>query len=147
MTISRTYSPRNLKRQGDSYEMSIYSGELTEKCIAECTMTIKHAFPSTETGFFKVFVPMLKECGFNDEKLLNSVKNVIKTCEYPTPTIAKFLNYDKKINLYTYTDMLKKASEDRTAFEKHKAVAIEGTKEPLWANVHDIEIYGLNKIQ
>ena len=101
----------------------------------------KSAFPALQASFFDVLIPMLKECSFSDERLLNSVKNVIKTCVYPTPTIANFLSYDKKIKLYSYDDMLKLTETDKKAFESHKAIIIYGIT--LWAHVLDIHGFGL----
>lgn len=48
---------------------------------------------------------MLDEEKFTDKKLTDAVKNLIKTCQYPEPTIANILGYDKRIKAYTWDEL------------------------------------------
>lgn len=134
-----------LKRTNDCFTVSLYTGELTTKGVINATAKIKKAFPNLEADFYDILIEMLKEEGFSDKRFNDAVDTVIKNCEYPTPTVAKFMSYDKNIKLYTYTDMVKLVNIDRKAFEKHRPVNVPGTKQPLWAHISDIERYNLQQ--
>jgi len=87
---------------------------------------------------------MLKDEGFVDERLTDSVKHTIKTCVYPEPTIANFLNYDKNIKVYDYNQYLKLVDElGIKTGELYKSVRFTGAKKPAWVHVNDIEKYKL----
>lgn len=129
----------------EHYNLSLYSGELTPGGVVEATAKIKKAFPALPPEFFDVLIDMVKNECFSDNRFMDAVNNVIKNCEYPTPTVAKFLSFDKSVKLYTYSDMIKLVNTDRKAFEKHKAIKVQGTKEPLWAHISDIERYKLER--
>jgi len=63
------------------------------------------AFPALPKGFYDVMSEMIQDEGFTDERLNDAVKNVIKTCVYPTPTIANILSWDRRIKLYNYKEV------------------------------------------
>jgi len=134
-----------LQRIDDSYKLSVYNDKLTAKGVVEATAKIKKAFPALTPEFYDVLLDMIKEEGFTDNRFIDAVNSVIKNCEYPSPTVAKFLSFDKSIKLYTYTDMIKMTGIDRKAFDKHRPVIIPGTKEKLWCHLADIERYNLEQ--
>jgi hypothetical protein len=72
---------------------------------------ISQAFPTLPKEFFDVLTERLKANGFCDERLMDSVNNVLDTFQYPTPTIAEFISYDRRTKLYTYNEALNKVSE------------------------------------
>ena len=69
--------------------------QLTANGIAVGISLIKKAFPTLPIDFYDILTDMIIEERFYDEKFIETVKHVIKTCEYPTPTIAQFINYNK----------------------------------------------------
>lgn len=77
--------------------VSRYRGPLTQLAIVKNTALIKKAFPALPLGFYDVLTDRLTEHGFCDDRLKDTVIHVINTCRYPTPTIADFISYDKKI--------------------------------------------------
>ena len=77
--------------------MSIYNGELTKRKIVYASSRIMAAFPKLEKEWHDIFYEMVIEEGMSDDRLIAAVNNAIKTIIYPEPTIANFLNYDKKI--------------------------------------------------
>jgi len=91
--------------------MSIYSGELTTECVLKQVSRLKKAFPGIPVEFYDILTDRLKECNFNDKRLIDSVNNVIDNCKYPIPTIADFISFDKLVKLYNYEAMCKKVSE------------------------------------
>jgi hypothetical protein len=66
---------------------------------------LKLAFPQLPQGFYDILGEMVKDDGFCDSRLTDAVKNVIKTCVYPTPTIANILSFDKRVKLHTHEEM------------------------------------------
>lgn len=131
-----------IKKDGYS-EISIYSGALTKQTIAESTVKIKGAFPALPLTFFDVFADRIKDNKFTDERLIASVNYVIDNCVYPSPTIAQFLSYDKRVKLYSYNDMLKIAETNVKAFDQYKAVRIGEASKPMFALISDVENYNL----
>lgn len=123
--------------------MSIYKGELTNEVIAASAMKIKAAFPALPIPFYDVFADRIKENNFCDEKLKASTNHVIDNCIYPSPTVAQFLSYDKRIKLYSYDDMLKMAETNIKAFEQYKAVRVGEATKPMFALIADIDNYNL----
>lgn len=89
---------------------------------------IKIAFPSLPIEFYDLFSTRIKEKGFSDKRLIDSVNNVIDTCIYPFPTIAQFLSYDQKIETFTYKQMLRKNDQERGIMSKYISVDIEGER-------------------
>jgi hypothetical protein len=86
--------------------MSVYTGELTPKVVIKCMATIKGAFPQLPMEYFQILSDRFRENGFGDDRLQDAVKHVVDNCVYPTPTIANFIGYDKKVQLYNYHEML-----------------------------------------
>lgn len=109
--------------------------------MSHAVATIKKAFPDLDPNFYDVLLEMAKEQGMTDTRLMDSVKNTIINCQYPTPTVANFLSYDKKIKLYDYSDMLKMHQLDRNVFKIYRPIIIHGQNKPLWAHKCDIENY------
>lgn len=89
---------------------------------------------------------MVRESNFTDERLRDAVKHVICTCPYPTPTIANFISFDKKIKLNTYDEMLKKASElGADVWKLYKPVKLPERSRAVWVHVDDMKAAGLEE--
>jgi len=67
----------------------------------------------------------MQESGFSDERLIDSVNHVIKTCIYPTPTMANFLTFDKRVKLYTYNEVVTKVAKRECSFNDFALVTID----------------------
>jgi len=80
--------------------ISIYKGKLTQQSVLKNIAIIKKAFPLLPLDFYDVFIDRIKANGFTDERLTDAVNHVIDTCPYPTPTIANFISFDKKISCF-----------------------------------------------
>jgi len=86
--------------------ISLYNGYLTDEILVQGILKIKSSFPALPVGFYDVFMERIKDKGFSDSRLIDSINYVIDTCIYPTPTMANFLNFDKRKRLYTYNELL-----------------------------------------
>jgi len=127
-----------------SNELSIYGDKLTTKGVISNVAKIKKAFPSLPMGFYEIFDERLKANGFTDERLADAVNHVIDTCIYPTPTIANFIGYDKRIKLYTHNEIIRKMESDgNNVWEKYKPVKFTDQEKLIWVSIDDIKKYNL----
>lgn len=123
-------------------EISLYKGELTGRCLVDSIAIIQKAFPSLPIGFFDIFTDRLADNGFSDDRLKDAVKHVIDTCVYPTPTIAQFISWDKRVKIFKYPDIVKMVEDgDPNAFDRYKRIEMEGLPEAVWIHINDIAKY------
>jgi len=81
---------------------------------------------------------MIKEERFCDNRLTDAVKHLIKTCIYPTPTLANLLTYDRRYKLYTYSELVRKVDEmGAVAFDLFEKREINGTL--YWVSKQEID--------
>ena len=99
---------------------------------------IKSAFPALEKGFYEQLSRMIKQ-DFTDKRFADSADHVIRTCIYPTPTIASFLSYDNRIDLYSYKEIIKMCTTNYNGFEDYKYVE----NLDKYVHIKDIEDYEL----
>jgi hypothetical protein len=127
-----------------SDEISLYGSELGAKCLVDSIATIQKAFPSLPIGFFDVFTDRLADNGFSDDRLRDAVKHVIDTCIYPTPTIAQFISFDKRIKIYKYLDIVQMIEDgDLNAFSRYKRIIMKGLPDAVWIHINDIAKYNI----
>ena len=101
-------------------KISTYSGETTKIEVLKQIENIKKAFPQLPTPFYKMFMERISAKGKGDKWLIDAVNHVIDTCIYPMPTIAQFLSYDVKIQLYDWGGVVMSMKDGRKwdEFEK-----------------------------
>jgi len=73
---------------------------------------------------------------------MDSITNVIDTCIYPTPTIAQFISWDKKIKVHTYDEMLK-LWDQGIGREAYKPIKFADREKMVWVDVDDIKKYNI----
>jgi len=115
-----------LVNKGTCFEISTYQGGLSAKNVIKNIAKIKIAFSNLPIEFYDLLNTRIKEKGFSDEQFRDAVNHVIDTCVYPQPTIAQFLSFDKKVELFTYEQMLKKNDEQRGIMRYYTSVEING---------------------
>lgn len=125
--------------------MSIYKGNLTTQFVIESVSKIKKSFPGLTKEFFDVFSERIKENKFTDSRLQDAINHVIDNCIYPTPSIAQFISYDKRIKLYTYHDIVRMQDQTQHAFKSYRPVKIFGLNKPMYASENDIINYNLER--
>lgn len=122
--------------------MSLYRGDLvTKENMAKNTLKIRKAFPSLPVEFYDVLLEMVKDEGFTDERFDDAVNHVIRTCVFPTPTVANFISYDQKIKIYDYDGYLKLCNEGTG--KNYRAIKLRNLPRPVWIHVNDIAEYNL----
>ena len=120
-------------------------GRQTTKGYAEVTAMAIKAFPKLNADFFELLNERALDKGFSNRKFYECVKNVIDNFNYPEPTLANFLTFDKSLQLYRYDQKLKLIDElgASVANKLYKSVRINGRTKPLWAHIDDIEKYNI----
>jgi hypothetical protein len=73
--------------------------------IVEVSDKLLNSFPDLTKEFVGMLVGLMVESGFTVERARDAIKHVCATCEYPRPTMAKFLGFDRSTKLYTYNEM------------------------------------------
>ena len=77
----------------------------------------------------KVLIEQMVELGWTMERAVGAVNHVIRTCEFNAPTLARFLQFDKKRRLYTYDEMTAEVFADPgLTTDNFKTGVIEGTR-------------------
>src|SRR5574343_469715 len=69
--------------QGECF-ISKYSGELTATVLSKSVAKIKASFPQLPPEFYSILIDRVKDVGFCDKRLIDSVNYVIDNCIYPT---------------------------------------------------------------
>lgn len=128
------------------YTVSIYTDELTDKTISTCLAKIAMAFPDLPATWYNVFMEMIKTAGYTNQRLIDAVNHVILTCEYPKPTIAKIISYDKQLKLYTYYEMVKLVGEfGEKVWSLYKVVNLP-SRAKMWACISEAEALNMMSI-
>lgn len=81
---------------------------MTKEVFAKETAKILQAFPKMPDPTFNLLKERFKENKFTDERLRDAVNHVIDTYEGwdKIPNIANFIQFDKKVKLYTYEESI-----------------------------------------
>ena len=127
--------------ENGEYSISLYAGELKQKTVAESVAKIKAAFPALKPEYFSLFIDRLKDRGFSDQRLIDSVNNVIDNCQYPTPTLANFLSFDKRAKIYNYQEMCNVVSSNHLKPDYFSKIRINGKL--FWVKTSDKDLYQL----
>ena len=95
---------------------------------------------------FDILKDRFKANGFSDERLKASIDNVIDNYEGwdKLPNIANFIQFDKKVKLYTYTEFLhatKELSPDLTRQWQHDHVYVKVNGNQVFVSKSDYDNY------
>jgi hypothetical protein len=125
------------------FEISCFGGEMSETNQLKEVANVKLAFPALPNGFYLILLDRVRELKISDERLKFAVGHVIDNCEYPSPTIAQFIGFDRKIKLYNQQQILKMNDDVQGIGKFYKLVRLIGQSKPLYAHESDIEKYKL----
>lgn len=129
------------KESNGEQSLSIYTGELTAESVAKCVARVKVAFPSLPKDFFALFIERMKEKGFNDQRMIDSINHVIDNCQFPTPTMANFLSFDKRVKVLTYAEMCNQVTSQVTSSEAFAKIRINGIL--YWIRKADKDLFNI----
>lgn len=122
--------------------MSLYKqGEMTREGAALAVGKIKAAFPALAPEFFVVLLDRAKAKGWTDEQILDAAHNVIDNCHYPNPTLANFLNFDRRVKMITYAEMCNLVSTIGESWSSYTRVRVRG--KVMFVKQSDKELYNI----
>lgn len=125
------------------FEISAFNEEMSESNHLKEITNIKLAFPTLPTGFYSVLLDRVRELKISDQRLKFAVAHVIDNCEYPTPTLAQFIRYDRKIKVFNHVQILKMNDDVQGVAKFYRLVRLFNQTKPLYAHESDIERYNL----
>ena len=138
-----TSSQSTLPRIISNSSISAYSGELKTESVIKAVKDIKSSFPSLPPGFYDIFSERVKANGFSDQRLKDAVSHVIDNCRYPTPTIADFISFDKRIKTYSYREIAEMVHKGEDVMSNYKAIKFKKYPKYVWIHVNDVQEYGI----
>jgi predicted transposase/invertase (TIGR01784 family) len=124
---TRQMYEEQLKAEFD-YNSGIYAAFRDGKLEGELTKALETAL-------------RMREKGFSDQRMIDAINNVIDSCQYPTPTMANFLSFDKRVKIYTYNEVCDKVTKQEATFEDFEIIKISG--EPYRIRKSDKNIYNI----
>ena len=111
-----------------SGEISVYSGEIaTRKEVLTEAKKLIAAFPDAGNDYIILLVDRLTDNGFTAQRVHDAINHVIDTNPYKRPSIADIISFDKKVKLYTYSELEAKGRQGaKDVFKNYERVKIEG---------------------
>lgn len=106
--------------------LSVYHGNITQENFVSSVARIKVAFPDLNKDFYQLLKERIMEKGFSDQRLTDAVNHVIDTCLYPTPTLANFLSFDKRVKLITYQELCTLIGKGEATMDAYERMRING---------------------
>jgi len=104
----------------------VYHGDITQENFVRSVARIKVAFPYLNKEFYQLLKERIMEKGFSDQRLTDAVNHVIDTCLYPTPTLANFLSFDKRVKLITYQELCTLIGKGEATMDAYERMRING---------------------
>jgi hypothetical protein len=83
----------------------------------------------------------VRDKGFSNERLKDAVNNVIDTCQYPVPTLANFLSFDRRVKIYNYSEMSNAVLSQAITQDAFAKIKIE--EKPFWVKTSDKVVYNI----
>lgn len=130
-----------LQRLDTDGTITVYSGELKQETVVKGVAKIKAAFPSLTPEFYQLFISRVRDKGFTDQRLTEAVNHVIDNCQYPTPTLANFLSFDKRVKVLNYDELCDLVTTLKATFQSYTAIIINGKR--FYVRNADKELYNL----
>jgi len=104
---------------------------------------LRAGFPNAQPGFYDLVIERAKAKGFTDQQLIDAVSNLIDTHRYPQPLVSDVISWDKRIKLYTHSDMVKKSGDyGAGVWDQYKAIRRNGRT--FWIEIAEAEQYGID---
>ncbi len=99
---------------------------------------LREVFKHNDDDFYKLLSSRVVVNNFTDKKLKDAVSNAIDTFPYKELNVADIINFDKKLKLYNYEEMLR-----QNLGTKPFRIVRRTENGNLWAKISEIEQLGL----
>ena len=138
--------PQSTELSPEKTEISLYADTPAgPKDIVDASVRVKKAFPALPKSFYDTFDDRIRDKGFTVQRLKDAVNYVIDNCQYPTPTIANFISYDRTVKFKTYDEMCKEALTSDSIWREWLAVKYPDMPKTVWVHANDVHKYNLQK--
>jgi len=118
--------------------LSLYSDTCaTPDNIAKAIKRLRSAFPKMGNGFFDILYERLVKNGFTGQRLEDAVNHVIDSFQYKELNVADVVSFDKRVRLYTYTQICDEIANGRATTDDYERVERDGKN--YWVRKVDLE--------
>ena len=76
--------------------------------------------------FYNILSERIAENGFSDERLKDAVNYVIDNFQYKELNVSDIIKFDKKVKLYTYSDVCDLVTKNKAEFSDFVVKVIDG---------------------
>lgn len=128
LSTSEWHLPLPIKNDS-GYSISVYDGEKLGRVeIEQATNRLAIAFPDMRKEFFVLLTEFIIKEGFTKERLSDAVNNVIATFKYKEINISDIISYDKRVKLYTYSEVTSLVTQGKASFGDFEIRKVDGKK-------------------
>lgn len=93
-------------REDGSFELSVYQDDaLTMDVLQEGLTTISAVFPKTSEAVLLLTTRLVMKNEFTNQQFRDAIDHLITNYHYPEFKPADILSFDKKVKLYTYSEV------------------------------------------
>jgi hypothetical protein len=119
---------------------------MTKQDSPHIILKVLTAFPTMQKGQVQMLVEMMIDEGFTRQRAIESVFHVVKTYEGwdKNPNIANFIQWDKRIKVYTYGELSTRHDKGELVFSDYEPIDL-GHDKPRFAKSDDVAKYNLKK--
>lgn len=108
-------------------EISIYAGELaTKEQIKSEVKKLIAAFPEVTSDFIILLAERISDNKFTAQRVKDAINHIIDNSPYKRPAIADIISFDRKVKLFTHSEIQAKCAPGYPAFEYYERVVING---------------------
>ena len=105
--------------------------------IASAIKRLRGAFPKMGGEFFDILYERIDKNKFTKQRLEDAVNNVLDNFRYKELNVADIVSYDKRVRLYTYTQICDEIANYRATTDDYERVERAGKN--YWVKKVDIE--------
>ena len=108
--------------------VSLYrDNEASPRDIAISMKRLELGFPKMEKGFFDLLAERVIANGFTASRLKDAVNHVLDNFQYKELNISDIIRFDRRVNLYTYSDVCQLVTRGEAAWDDFVKREINGT--------------------
>jgi len=110
-------------------EVSVFRGKpASPQHIGVSIKKLQVCFPAMNSDFFSVLAEYIVKDKITSERLTYMIDNVMRNYKYKSLTIADVIGIDKRVKLYTYSELSEMVTEGSARFEDYPIVEVNGEK-------------------
>ena len=108
-------------------EISVYTDNYIDGTALKKELSrLQAAFPEITDDFIIILTERVLKNKFTEKRLHDAINNVIDNFKYKTPNIAEIISFDKRVKLYSYTDILEIHHKTGDAFKYYTKLRVKG---------------------